>query len=171
MSEVVLKTPEGDKPGNSAGVETVRVENNLQPRRVSLVDLDGPLGQFLAEALCFIAPNAFNPNNWKGKLSNFITSKTSSFLCCGRAVGLSYLEQDPMTGENEAKGLFILAAEGGTEEDTIAVLRAQKQWARDLGIGFRLPHKEYSSLSPSKLQTGLKAEKREELIVLPLAKK
>jgi hypothetical protein len=170
--DIIRKTPEGDKPGNTAGVQMMERELPAgQPRRVQTVDLDGPLGEFLAEALCYLAPDSFNAKNWKSKLSTFITSRTASFICYGRAVALAYLEQDPMTGHNEAKGMFALCAEGATEEDINIVLRQQKQWARDLDVGFRPPHKEFCALSQSKLALLLKAEKREELIVKPLEKK
>lgn len=169
--DVILQTPEGNKPGNSSPIVSPRKTDDTVARRVGIVDLDGPVGEFLAEALCFLAPNAFCAGNWKGKLATFITSKTTSFICCGRAVGLATLVMNTMSGENEAQGLFVLAAEGGTEQDVVEVLRAQKQWARDLGVGYRPPLKEYSSLSQSKVQGVLKAEKREELFVPPLARK
>lgn len=171
MVDVILKTPDGDKVGNSSPVPTVRKVDDAAVRRVGIVDLDGPVGEFLSQALCFLAPNSFGAGNWKGKLSTFITSKTTSFVCCGRAVGLATLIQDTMSGTGEAVGLFVLAAEGGTEEDVVEVLRTHKQWARDLGVGYRPPLKEYSSLSQSKMQVALKAEKREELFVPPLSKK
>lgn len=171
MTEVIVQTPNGNIPGNSSPVSIIRKADDADVRRVGLVDLDGPVGEFLANALCFLAPNAFNPGNWKGKLSTFITSKTTSFICCGRAIGLATLIQNTMSGENEAVGLFVLAAEGGTEQDTVEILRAQKQWARDLGVGFCPPLKEFSSLSQSKIQQVLKAEKREELWIPPLARK
>lgn len=169
--DVILTTPEGNKPGNTKGIQVERDLPPGQPRRVQVVDLDGPLGEFLAEALCYLAPDSFNAKNWKSKLSTFVSSRTASFICYGRAVALAYLDQDPMTGFNEAKGMFALCAEGATEEDINLVLRQQKQWARDLGVGFRLPPKEFSALSQSKMMVLLKAEKREELIVLPLGGK
>lgn len=172
MTEIIVKTQNGDMVCETVGIRPPTVARPVtQPRRVSLVDLDGPVGEFLANALPFIAPNAFTVNNWKPKLATFITSKTTSFLCCGRAVGLAHLVQEPMSGQHEAHGLFILVAEGGTEDDANAVLKAQKQWARDLGIGYRPPLKDYSSLSQSKIQQLLRTEKREELWMPPLAKK
>lgn len=170
--EVTVKTADGNKPGNTSGVETPKAKVDAHaPRRVAVVDLDGPVGQFLADALCYIAPGAFNPGNWKGKLSTFVTAKTASFICCGRVVGLAYVETNPMSGENVAKGLFLLAAEGAEEQDAIELLREQKRWARDLGAGFVLPEKEYSSLSMSKMGVAVGAEKREVLFVPPLAPK
>lgn len=168
--EVVTKTAQGDKGGNTAGVLTQPTIPQAV-RRLTPVDLDGPVGAFLADALCFIAPNSFNPGNWKGKLSNFIASKITSFIVCGRSVGLAHIEQDVMTGEREAKGLFLLAADGGTDEDMLEILKAQKQWARDSSVGFRLPPKEYSSLTSSKMQQMFKPERREELFIPPLTKK
>jgi hypothetical protein len=170
MTEVIVSTPQGNMPGSTLSIQAQKKVELPALRRVSIVDLDGPLGVFLSEALCFVAPSAYNPGNWKGKLATFITSRTASFIICGRCVGLATLVPDPMGGGNEAHGMFILAAEGGIEDDIITILRAQKQWARDLGVGFRPPLKEYSSLSQSRIAQVLKAEKREELWIPPLKK-
>lgn len=168
MTDILMTSPDGLKPGSTLSVQASKKVETPALRRVGLVDLDGPLGEFLSAALCFVAPNSYNSGNWKGKLATFITSRTASFIVCGRAVGLAVLVPDPMGGGNEAHGMFILAAEGGTEEDMSVILRAQKQWARDLGVGFRPPLKEYSSLAPSRIAHILKAEKREELWIPPV---
>lgn len=170
MTEVIIKTPEGDVSANTEGVKTPAVATQIT-RRVSPADLDGPVGAFLSETLCGIAPLAYNAGNWKGKLSTFITSRTSSFLCSGRAIGLAYLEQNAMSGLNEARVMFCIVAEGGTEQDGYEVIKEMRRWARDLGIGLVLPQKEYCNLSPGKLSNYFKAEKREEWFVAPLAKK
>lgn len=170
MTDVVVKTNQGDQLVSTDGVKTPKPAYEYQARRVTLADLDGPVGQFLAEILCEIAPHAFNPGNWKGKLATFVTSRTSSFLCCGRAIGLAYLNQDAMTGLNEAKTMFCIVADGGAEQDGYEVLKEMRRWARDLGIGLVLPQKEYCNLSPGKLTNFFKAEKREEFVITPLNK-
>lgn len=170
MVEITLKTNQGDQVCETSGVKTPRAEPG-PVRRVSVVDLDGPLGQFLAEVLCEIAPNAFHANNWKGKLSTFLTSKTSSFIVCGRAVGLAHLNQDPMTGIQEARVMFCIVADGGSEEDGYQIIRTMKLWSRDMGMGMVLPPKEYCNLPPGKLANTFKAEKREEWVLAPPVKK
>lgn len=160
MTDAVVKAP--DKP---------QVSLTPPVRRLTPVDLDSPVGEFLAQALCMIAPGAFLPTNWKGKLASFVASRTCSFLCCGHSVGLAQLEMDMMNGVYEAKGLFLIANEGGSEEECIAILREQKRWARDLDVAFYPPKKEFSSLSQSKAQLSIKAEKFEGVVLPRLEKK
>lgn len=169
MADVILKTPEGDKLVNTSGIP-LPVPPQAETRRVMPTDMDGKLGAFLAEVLCEIAPNAFHAGNWKGKLSIFITSRTSSFLCCGRAVGLAHLEQDTMTGQNKAIVLFCIVADGGSEEDGYSVLKAIKQWARDLDVPVELPRPEYCNLAPGKLRNFFKADKAETWVIPALKK-
>lgn len=170
--EIILKTNNGDQKVNTVPkLREVEPKSANALRRVADIDLSGPLGEFLAGALPFIAPGAFAHDNWKTKVISFVGMNTASFVVCGRAVGLAIVERDFMSGDNVLHGQFMLGAEGFEEEDAVAVLRAQKEWARGMNIAYVPPHKEYCSLSMSKTQVAVKAEKREELFVSALAKK
>lgn len=171
MVEITVKTSEGDKICETSGVRTPPANTEGQVRRIMPVDLDGPVGQFLSGVLCEIAPHSFGPSNWKGKLSTFITSKTSLFICFGRAIGLAYLQQDPMSGINSAKAMFCLVADGGTEQDGYEILKDMRRWARDLDLELILPSPDFCNLAPGKMANFMKAQKREEWVVPALAKK
>lgn len=168
MTEVIVRTPQGDQICETVPPKAiVKDEYEFSPRRVGMVDLDGQLGLFLSQVLPEIAPHSFNPGNWKGKLSTFITSKTTSFICCGRAVGLAFIEQDPMTGINRARTLFCIVADGGTEKDGYEVMKAIKTWAWDQGLSVKMPEDEHTNLAPGKFHNFFKAEKVEEWVIPP----
>lgn len=167
--EVIVTTPDGNKVASTDPVKMPRAEEvGYVPRRVSLTDINGPVGEFLYEALPLIAPQAYNQANWRGKLTGEVTSNQSSFLCCGRAVGLATIERRAMQPNPpivRIHWVLVDVENGGTKEDGHEILRAMKRWARSMDAEMVLPAPEMTNLPLGKVKDILKAKERVELFV------
>ena len=173
--DVIVTSPEGDKKASTDPVAVTPKQevDALVPRRVSPADINGNVGQFLAEVLPLLAPDVYNAANWRGKLTMEVVSNQSSFLCCGRAVGLANVERRamyPLIPSVRVKWLVVDVEGGGTKEDSYEILRAMKRWARGMNGELVLPDQEMTNVPLGKMKDIMKAKERTEYVVSAIEK-